>query len=240
MKNYQDETYGDRIAGVYDEWYGSFDPAAIDTLAELAQGGPALELGIGTGRIALPLQERGVEVHGIDASAEMAARLHAKPGGERIAVTMGSFAEFSLEQHFRLVYVPFNTIFGLVTQEEQIRCFQSVAAHLMPGGVFLLECFVPDLCRFDRGQTVRVINMGDRNAHIELSRHDPMTQQITSQHMIVGETGTQFYPVRVRYTWPSELDLMARLAGLTLRHRWGGWDQRPFSSQSGIHISVYG
>src|SRR5689334_8779162 len=152
MTDYSHETYGERVAGVYDDWYTDYDPAAIEFLAELVHGGKALELGIGTGRIALPLAAKGVDVHGIDAAASMISKLRAKPGGDRLTVTQGNFAEFSLDEKFSLIYIAFNTLYNLTSQEEQVQCFRNVAAHLKPGGCFVLEAFVPDLTRFKENQ----------------------------------------------------------------------------------------
>jgi SAM-dependent methyltransferase len=237
--NYEDATYGDRIAAIYDELYGEVDEATITLLSELADGGRALELGIGTGRIALPLQQTGTEVHGVDASAAMVARLRAKPGGETIPITMGSFADLHFEETFALVYVVFNTFYGLLTQAEQIRCFQSVADHLTPDGLFLLEVFVPDLARFEAAQTVRATRVDLDGVQLDVSRHDAVSQRIASQHVLLSEEGVKLYPVQLRYAWPAEMDLMAQLAGLALRHRWGSWRRAPFTSESGKHISVY-
>ena len=231
--------YGERIADIYDDWYESYDPAAIDVLAELARGGPALELGIGTGRIALPLQERGVMVRGIDASEKMVARLQAKPGGYRIPVTLGDFADAPVEERYPLIYIVFNTFFALLTQDEQVRCFQNVAKHLTPDGVFLLETFMPDMTRFRRNQNISLVAMDDGYLRIDVTKHDPVNQIVYSQHVAWTESGARFYPVRLRYAWPSELDLMARLAGLRLAERWGDWDKRPFDASSVKLISLY-
>ncbi len=231
--------YGDRIAHIYDEWYESVNPAAIDVLAQLAQGGPALELGIGTGRVALPLLERGIMVRGIDASEKMLARLQAKPGGYRIPVTIGNFADVPVEGQYPLIYVVFNTFFALLTQEEQVRCFQNVAQHLTPGGVFLLETFMPDMTRFQRGQNISLVAMDDGYLRIDVTQHDPVNQWVYSQHVAWTESGARFYPVRLRYAWPSELDLMGRIAGLRLAQRWGDWDKRPFTAESTKLISIF-
>lgn len=239
MDEYSDETYGEHIADVYDELYSDHDPAAIATLAGLAQGGRALELGVGTGRIALPLQEAGIEVHGVDASAAMVARLRSKPGGDKPAVTMGDFADVGVQGQYGLIYVLFNTFFSLLTQGEQLRCFQNVARHLEPRGVFVIEAFVPDLTRFTAQQTVRAVTVAESNVQLDVSRHDPVRQQVTSQHIFLNEGGIRLYPVKLRYAWPSELDLMARLAGMQLRSRWADWQGGAFSADSGKHISVY-
>lgn len=239
MTEYREETYGEYIADLYDTWYPA-DAAAIDMLAELAEGGPALELGIGTGRIALPLQARGIEVYGIDASPAMIAKLRAKPGGEHISVVLGSFADFDLPQRFNLIYVVFNTFFSLLTQEEQMQCFASVAHHLRPDGVFVIEAFVPDLCRFSRGQNVSSVDLRLDAVKLDVSKLDKATQQVMAQHVLLSEKGIRLFPVKLRFAWPSELDLMARLAGMKREHRWSNWQGHPFGSDSGKHISVYG
>ena len=240
MESYDETTYGDAIAHIYDDWYESYDPAAIETLAELARGGPALELGIGTGRIALPLQDRGVMVHGIEASEKMVAKLQAKPGGYRIPVTIGNFADVPVQGEYPLIFVVFNTLFALLTQEEQVQCFRNVAEHLAPDGVFVTETFMPDMTRFQRGQNISLVAMDDGYLRIDVSRHDPVLQHIYSQHVAWTESGARFYPVRLRYIWPSELDLMAQLAGLKLVARWGDWSKSPFTKDSGKLISVVG
>lgn len=239
MKNYAEETYGQRIAGVYDTLYENVEEGTAELLANLVGEGRALELGIGTGRVALPLQERGVDVQGIDASEAMVARLRDKPGGDQIPVTIGSFAAMPVEGSFSLIYVLFNTFFALLTQEEQVSCFANVARRLAPGGKFLIEAFVPDLQRFDRGQTVRATSVDVDAVHLETTKWDPLTQQITSQHVVLGEGGVRLYPVKLRFAWPSELDLMAQLAGLELWQRWENWQRAPFTSKSQKHISVY-
>jgi SAM-dependent methyltransferase len=241
MEGYRPETYGDRIAGVYDALMAHLpDPGdCVDRLAELAGPGPALELGIGTGRVALPLAARGVAVHGIDASPAMVERLRAKPGGEAIPVTFGDFADVPVEGRYRLVYVVFNTFFALLTQEDQVRCFAAVAGRLAPGGAFLLAGFVPDPTLYSGGQSVRTTEVGLDRARLDLARHDPVAQRVDFQHVVLTEGGLRLYPGSIRYAWPSELDLMARLAGLRLRERWGGWRREPFGADSGQHVSVY-
>jgi SAM-dependent methyltransferase len=244
MDDYTEATYGDRIADVYDERYlegFSEDTAgAVSFLTELAGPGPALELGIGTGRIAVPLARAGVQVHGVDASDTMVAKMRAKPGGEAIPVTVGSFADFSLEARFRLVYVVFNTFFGLLTQDEQISCFDAVARHLAPGGAFAMQAFVPDVTRFDaHNQRVSADSVGTDEISLEVSEHDPFAQRTTTAHLIIREGSVRVFPVRIRYAYVSELDLMARLAGLRLRERWGGWNREPYPSKNWTHVSVW-
>jgi SAM-dependent methyltransferase len=239
MEFYSEETYGEHIAGVYDQWYSEFDPAAIQVLAELAGGGQALELGIGTGRIAIPLLNCGVTVHGIEASVSMVSKLRSKPGGENIPVIMGNFADVPVDSQYSLVYVVFTTFYCLLTQNEQIRCFQNVASHLASNGVFVIEAFVPDLTRFTAGQAMRVTRIGDNEVLMDASQVELDKQVITSQHVVLTEQGTRFYPVKIRYVWPSEMDLMARLSHLRLRERWSDWGKSRFTAESGKHISVY-
>jgi len=241
---YGPETYGDRIAAIYDRWLEDAGPAgttapAVEFLASLAGDGPVLELGIGTGRIALPLAARGVEIHGVDASTEMVARLRGKPGGDGIPITIGDFAGVPVDGAYSMIFVAFNTIFGLLTQDDQVRCFRESAAHLAPGGAFVLEAFVPDLSRFDRGQRVDATLVQNDRVLLDAARHDPATQTVSASHVLLSEEGTRIYPVRLRYAWPSELDLMARLAGMRLRERFGGWNREPFTAASGGHVSVY-
>jgi SAM-dependent methyltransferase len=239
MHPYLPNTYGERIAGIYDELYADYDPAAITALHKLASGGIALELGIGTGRIALPLQQTGVEVHGIDASESMVAKLRLKPGGDALPVTFGDFADVPVEGHYNLIYVLFNTFFALLTQDEQLRCMRNVARHLEPQGVFVIEAFVPDLTRYSGGQSLKVISLDNDRVQLDAAQLDPVAQHITVQHVMLTEQGVRLFPVRLRYVWPAELDLMARLAGLQLRHRWGDWQGGLFSAESGKHISIY-
>jgi SAM-dependent methyltransferase len=240
MSEHDASTYGERIAPVYDAWptVPANAEAIVECLAALAGRGPVLELGIGTGRIALPLAARGLEVHGIDASPAMVAKLRAKPGGDRIPVTMGDFGEVPVPGRFTLIFVVFNTFFGLWTQDAQVRCFAAVSAHLTGDGVFVLEAFVPDVSRFERGQRLGVLDVGAA-VTLDASIHDPVAQRVRSRHIVLSEAGTRIYPVEIRYAWPAELDLMARLAGLELRHRWGSWDRGPFTAVSGSHVSVY-
>ncbi|MGD2153811.1 MAG: class I SAM-dependent methyltransferase [Gemmatimonadales bacterium] len=240
MRDYDAASYGEKIADVYDEWYSGLDTAgAVELLAELAGPGPVLELGIGTGRLALPLSERGIEVHGIDASEAMVAKLRGKPGADRIPVTIGDFADLEVEGRFSLIAVAFSTFFSLLSQEEQVRCFRKVAYRLTDDGVFVLEAFVPDVSRFDRHQRVSTSKVKEEEVMLEVSQHDAIQQRVDSKHVVVSEAGIKMFPVKVRYAYPSELDLMAQLAGLCLRERWGGWRRQPFSASSVWHVSVY-
>jgi SAM-dependent methyltransferase len=240
MERYDETTYGECIAEAYDDLYGSIEKSAVDRLQELAGRGRALELGIGTGRVALPLHERGIPVTGIDASPAMLESLRSKPGASGIEVVLGSFARIDLETRFDLVYVVFNTFFNLLTQEEQVGCFQSVSDHLTPNGSFVIEAFVPDLKRFEKGKMVRLNHVTEEEARLEVAQHDPLAQQVSSQLVVLSKKESRSYPVKLRYAWPPELDLMAKLAGLKLRHRWGDWDRGEFTWESGKHVSVYG
>lgn len=241
MSDYTATTYGDRAAERYDEIF-THPPASkacIDLLAELAGGGPALELGVGTGRVALPLAARGVDVHGLDVSRKMVAKLRAKKGGRRIKVTFGDMADVPVKGRYPLVFVVFNTFFGLLTQEDQVRCFENVAKHLAPGGAFLIEAFVPDLSRFDRGQRTDTQHVGTDEVQMQATVHLAAEQQVRSTSFVFERGKLSMFPCRIRYAWPSEMDLMARLAGLRLRARWSGWERSPFTSASRQHVSVY-
>jgi cyclopropane fatty-acyl-phospholipid synthase-like methyltransferase len=234
--------FGEDAASVYDEHTADmFDPAVVtpvvELLATLAQEGAALEFGIGTGRIALPLAERVVRVHGIDDSEAMVARLRSKPGAEDIGVTIGDFATTRVEGQFSLVYLVFNTIFNLVTQDAQVACFENAAAHLENGGRFVIETGVPELQNLPLGQTI--IPFRAEPDGVSFDVYDVATQRFSSQHYVFADGRVKTYPVEFRYAWPSELDLMARLAGLTLENRWAGWQREPFTSLSRSHVSVY-
>jgi len=237
-------TYGDKIADIYDELFRDVPQAEIETLASLAgTNGRALELGIGTGRVALPLAAKGVEVHGIDASSLMIRKLREKADGERIPVTLDDFANVGSVQGgpFNLVYCVFNTFFGLLAQEDQVRCFKGVSSILAKGGVFVLEVFVPDLTRFTTHQPILVAGgLNEDEVQMEASRHDITTQRVSSRTVRIKDGHpVRVYPIEIRYAWPSELDLMARLAGMELKDRWSGWDRRPFHPGAGMYVAVY-
>jgi SAM-dependent methyltransferase len=242
METYDASTYGEHIADIYDEMHGQRldTPATVGFLEQLAGDGPVLELAIGTGRVALPLAARGIHVDGIDASPAMVAKLRAKPGGDAISVTMGNFADVPVTGSYRLVFLVFNTLFALLTQEDQVRCFQNTARHLTDDGVFVVEAFVPDLGRFHRDQQVGAVSVGPDDVQLNVSRHDAAAQRVDASHVLISDDKVRLYPVTLRYSWPSELDLMARIAGLRLHDRWAGWKREPFSSTSGSHVSVYG
>ena len=238
-----EDYFGERVAARYDESEAElFDPVVVgpvvDFLAELADGGAALELGIGTGRIALPLAERGVRVHGIDLSEAMVARLRAKPGAERIDVTIGDFATTKVDGTFSLAYVVFNTLANLTTKAAQTACFRNVAAHLEHGGCFVVEIGVPRLQRLPPGDTLRVFHASE--THWGIDEYDVANQGLVSHHFTRVDEGLfELVSVPFRYVWPAELDLMAELAGMELRERWGGWQREPFTSESGKHVSVW-
>ena len=240
-EGYDPATYGDRLADFYDELpthpRDADDAAAC--LAELAGSGPALELAIGTGRVALALAAHGVPVSGVDASAAMVAKLHAKPGGDRIPVAIGDFADVPVDGRFALIFVVYSTFFALLDQARQQRCFARVAAHLAPAGRFVIEAFVPDPSRFVRHQHVEVRHVGLDAAMLSVSRHEPAAQRVESLLLWLSADRTRTWPVRLRYSYPSELDLMAQLAGLRLEHRWGGWSRQAFTDDSVKHVSVY-
>ena len=234
--------FGERVAEKYDESSGEmFVPAAVDPvvdfLAGLAGDGAALELGVGTGRIALPLAQRGVPVHGIDLSEAMVARLRAKPGAERIGVTVGDFATTTVDGSFSVAYLVFNTINNLTSQDEQVACFQNVAAHLRPGGYFVIEVGVPALQRLPPGETVRAFTVSA--TRLGFDEYDVVSQGLISHHYTVVDGELEVVSMPFRYVWPAELDLMARLAGMRLRERWSGWTREPFASDSDSHVSVW-
>lgn len=239
MNFYSDETYGERVAGVYDEWYSFVDPDSVERLAELAGDGPALELGIGTGRIAIPLAAKNVNVSGIDAAQSMIDKLSLKPGSERIKVYVGNFAEVQVAGEFALVYVVFNTFFALGSQNDQVLCFRNVAARLSKDGCFVIEAFVPDLKRFSGGQVNWATRVNDERVELDAGQVDTVTQRVVSQKVVITDGNIRLYPLQIRYAWPSELDLMAQLAGLRLRERWSNWQRAPFDSDSARHISIY-
>ena len=235
-------SFGDEAAEVYDEYSEGSDPAAtVAFLADLACGGPALELAIGTGRIALPLAARRIRVDGIDLSAAMVAKLRAKPGGEQLTVTIGDFADVPATGRYPLIYIVFNTLFNLLTQDDQVRCFVNVANHLTDDGAFVVEAFVPTyLTRLRNDQYVEAEAIRVNEVRLDVGRHDPVEQRLDETHIVLSRDGVRLFPVVTRYSWPSELDLMARIAGLRLRERWSGWDRLPFTSTSESHVSVYG
>ena len=238
---HDDGFFDEAVAATYDNDDAISAPEVVDPivdlLVELADGGRALEFAIGTGRLALPLSARGVDVEGIELSRAMVSRLRAKQGGERIPVAIGDMATIRVEGEFSLVYLAFNTINNLTTQDAQVACFQNAAAHLKPGGVFLVEVGVPPLQRLPVGE--RLVAFACSDTHWGIDEFDVVTQEFSSHHIQRRDGETQKLSVPFRYVWPAELDLMARLAGMTLQHRWGGWEKQPFTSVSRKHVSVW-
>lgn len=243
MDGYDERTYGQRWAPHYDDIYDEVEDSMIDLLARHAGNPPrALELAIGTGRVAMPLREKGIDVSGIEISEEMIAKLRAKPGGEEIPVSTGNFADVEVDDTFPLIFLAFNTLYALLTQERQIECFQNVADHLEPGGCFIIDCFVPNVTRFDQYNTrfgVSSIDSVDQHSY-EMTVYEPVNQRLSS-HIVkrLADGETVVLPVETRFAWPSEIDLMARLAGLELEDRFGWYDLRPFNERSSSHMSIY-
>jgi SAM-dependent methyltransferase len=231
--------YGRVAAADYDRLYAELNPmAAVETLADLAAGGRVVEFGIGTGRLALPLSER-VRVHGIDGSADMAAILRQKPGGEDIPVVIGDFSEATAGSDFALVVLAVNTVFALPSQEAQVACFLNAARHLRQGGRFVVEAWVPDVGAFRNGRAVRPVQIHDGHIELEVARIHPASQTMLTNKVHLSDEGVRLIPANHRYAWPSELDLMARIAGLRAVHRWENWERAPFNDASTTHVSVW-
>jgi SAM-dependent methyltransferase len=234
--------FNETIAATYDaDSAEMFEPAlleqTVDFLAELAGDSPALEFGIGTGRVALPLSRRGIWVCGIDISEAMVAQMRAKPGGDAIPVTIGNIATTRVPGVFGLVYLPFNVITNLTSQDEQVQCFANAAAHLQPGGAMVAEVFVPQLQRLPPGERYQPFEV--TTDHLGFDEYDVVEQLCTSHHYFVGDGRAQVFLSRHRYAWPAELDLMARMAGMTLEERWADWERHPFTAESPSHVSVW-
>jgi SAM-dependent methyltransferase len=237
-----DDYFGERVARRYDEAVADmFDASQVEPtvefLADIAGSGRVLELGIGTGRIALPLAERGAQVHGVDLSPAMIERLRAKPGGSEIPVTIGDFATAAVPGKFALVYLVFNTIMNLTTIDEQVACFQNVASHLQEGGHFVVEVGVPQLQRLPPGETVRPFNISE--SHLGFDEYDVASQRLVSHHYTTVDGKLEVRSIPFRFVWPAELDLMARLAGMALSERWSNWHRESFTSESAKHVSVW-
>ena len=239
----REDHFGEQVAAGYDSGTAAmFDPAVLEPtvefLAALAGDGAALELGIGTGRVALPLSARGVSVQGIDLSTAMVDRLRGKPGADRVEVTIGDFVSTRVDGRFTLVYLVFNTIMNVISQDDQVACFATAAAHLEPGGCFVVEVGVPDLRRLPPGE--RVVTFAVSPTYVGLDEYtDLVSQTVYSRHYRMDGDGPTSFSMPFRYVWPSELDLMARIAGLTLRERWAGWSREPFTGESRSHVSVW-
>jgi SAM-dependent methyltransferase len=237
-----DGYFGEAVAATYDDPSdGMFAPEVVnptvDFLAALAGDGRALELGIGTGRIAVPLAARGVPVHGIELSKAMVDRLRAKAGGEGIEVTIGDFSTAKADGTFRVAYLVYNTIDNLTTQAAQVACFRNVAEHLEPGGCFVIEVHVPDLRRLPYGERFVIFDAGE--THWGIDEYDVANQGLISHHFELRGVDFEKSSGPFRYVWPSELDLMAQMAGMELRDRWEGWKREPFTSESRQHVSVW-
>lgn len=236
--NFFDEPVAARYDNASDEMFApDVVRATVEFLAGLAVSGDALELGIGTGRIALPLSQRGIRVHGVDLSPEMVARLRQKPGADAIEVTMGDFSTAKVGKRFSLAYLVYNTIENLTTQEAQVACFCNVAEQLEPTGCFVVEVEVPQLQRLPPGETVRPFSV--TSSHLGFDEIDVATQRLTSHHYLLGDGRCEVVSMPFRYVWPAELDLMARIAGMTLRERWEDWTREPYTADSASHVSVW-
>ncbi|WP_406078341.1 class I SAM-dependent methyltransferase [Micromonospora sp. NBC_00858] len=231
--------FGRLWAAGYDDGPNPDPTSAVDFLADLADDGPVLELAIGTGRIALPLAERGLTMHGVEASEEMLAKLRAKPGGEHIPVVVGDMADVGVPGPFRLAYLVYNTLFNLVDAERQADCFRNVARVLSPGGAFVVEAFVPDPRSFDSDEQLQVRAVTEDSATIRLHRYDRPAQRFIRQTITFDGDGVHLKPFAMRYAWPHQIDAMAQQAGLRLTERYADWHRRPFDADSTAHISVY-
>lgn len=234
-------SYGARLADDYDDIYGEVSDtgAAVELLAQLAAGGRILEFGVGTGRIAIPLAERSLEVWGVDGSPAMLERLSAKPGGDKVTTVCGDFGTINVETSFDLVLLLVNTIYAMPSQDDQVACFANAARHLAPGGRFVVEAWVPDPPRGD-ALGLKARRLGRGFAGLVIEDHDASQQILSTIQIVISDKGeTRSFPVRHRYAWPAELDLMARLNGMTLEHRWADWHRRPFDSCSANHISIW-
>lgn len=240
MDPFAPETFGELNARDYDEHNDPGTTAAeVALIRELAGDGRVLELASGTGRIAIPLAQAGVDISGLEASPLMVDRMREKPGGEEIPVMIGDMSKFAVDGTFDLIFLVFNTIFNLQSQEEQIQCFVNVSKHLTSGGIFLVAAFVPDFNSFQNNQRVGLRQMARDSVWLDTCQHDPVQQLLEFQRVRVTEEGLRLVPLRLRYIWPAEMDLMARMAGLTPKEKWGGWDKSPFDANSEMHVSIY-
>ena len=244
MKDYTPEKFGELYADGYDSyWNETMERETADSvqfLSQLAPGGKALEFAIGTGRVALPLANAGLDVYGIEASEEMVSEMREKPGAAEISVVIGDMSEAKVDEKFDLIYLVFNTIFNLTTQVAQINCFKNAAHHLDSNGHFVIETVVPDFSEYVDGQRMKGSWAKLDSARFEIARQDKVNQTVAFQRVIISNDGVKMHPHFMRYAWPSELDLMAQLAGLELKERYGWWDRSPFTSESKSHVSVYG
>ncbi len=242
MRNYHPtDSFGPDSAAVYDQHLRGDEAETVELLAKLARGGPVLELAIGTGRIALPLAQRGLRVDGIDLSEAMVEQLRQKEGGTGLRVVIGDFADVPVDGEYRLIYIVFNTFHNLLTQDDQVRCFRNVAKHLTADGLFLIEAGLPSEF-FGKGITeyVNIDSLEKDSVGFDIAQYDQVTQLLTENHITLAAEGARFGPIVTRYAWHSELDLMARIAGLRLHDRWSGWKGEPFDTKSVRHVSVFG
>jgi SAM-dependent methyltransferase len=241
MQGFTLSTYGDRWAEVYDEWFEHAEETqeAVQFLWSFVRGGTAFELGVGTGRIALPLADRGVSVRGIESSEQMIQRLRTKPGSDRVQVEMGDFAEIDTDSTYSLIYCVFSSLWCLPTQERQVLCFENVGKHLDTDGVFVVDTFIPDVTRYTENERTATTRITVDEVRLETTIHDPLAQRLDSHSVVVREDGMKLFPLSLRYVWPAEMDLMAMIAGLELKDRWGGWMREPFTASSEAAISVY-
>jgi SAM-dependent methyltransferase len=241
MRNFDPAaSFGERVAARYDEHLRGDEAETVDFLYEQARGGPVLELAIGTGRIGLPLAQRGLEVHGIELSDAMVEQLRKKPGGDGILVTMGDYADVGVDGSYRLIFVVFNTFYNLLTQDKQVRCFENVAKHLTDDGVFIIEAaMATHLTTLRDMQYVDAEAVELDSVTLDVARFDIVEQTLDENHVTIGEQGITFGPIVTRYVWPSEMDLMARIAGLRLQERFGGWRGEPFDKSSWRYVAVY-
>ena len=243
MKDYRPESFGEYMADEYDSSVKNPSQTeteqTVDVLADLASGGTILELAIGTGRVALPLAARGLSVTGIEASSRMVEKLRAKPGGDGIDVTLGDMADVGVDGTFNLIYLVFNTLFNLTSQVDQVRCFRNVSKHLSDEGLFVIEAYVPDPRQYENGESLKTVHVAIDRTILEASVHNAALQTVDYQYIEITDHGMKLHPLPVRYVWPSELDLMAQLAGLELYQRWAGWDRSPFTASSPSHVSIY-
>lgn len=243
VEGYDASTYGEGFADVYDDWYGGISDAGatVEVLAALAAGGPVLELGVGTGRLAIPLAAKGLEVHGVDASPAMIERLRAKPGGDAVEVVAGDFTDLGVQVPggFAVAFVAFNTLFNLGSAEAQQRCFTSVADRLRPGGTFVVEAFVPDPDAAPSGGGLTTSSVATDEVVLQATVADPVAQTISGSTITISSGGVRLRPWHIRWATPDQLDEMAAAAGLVRRHRWAGWDRSPHAADGPRHVSVY-
>jgi len=232
-------SFGHDVSKRYDREGRGDEAETVALLARLAGQADALEFAIGTGRVALPLRAAGVHVDGIELSPDMVDRLREKPGGDAIKVTMGDMSRVTTGRRYGLVYLVYNTIGNLITQADQVRCFENVARHLDRDGVFVLECAVPVAPARHGHQFVDVERLAMDSVTLEVCQYDPVTQVLDKNHVRIGADGIILSPISLRQAYPAEFDLMARIAGLRLRDRWGGWNGEPYTARSWRHVSVY-